>query len=690
MSRQGIYGGRLWSESELGKQIYLKKKNLLSLYNVDGFISIVHRCSNIVRYMKKLFRSERFPIITLLIIILIIGLVTLTNFGESWDELQFYKYADNALASYGSWLTGGQVIVTGNTYDNYGPAFVMFTALVARGLHAFDPNWLVSDLRHLVYFLTFVAGIYAFYLLARRWMSQWAALAATLLFVAQPVFWGHAFISPKDIPFLSAILISLELGLRMVDSQPTVNSQPTTDNHQPTRTLYWIIGIWILSLLFLFFTPQFLDNGLASLIRNASSDPESFLGALLRNLSSSFGRTKPDIYIQEALVILIWLKLIYLIVSTVVIGLIYRKQFPEAFKFFSPIILFAGIALGLTTSIRILGPLVGLLVAIYAWQKSGKKSLPMILVYAGIALSAMLLTWPYLWPNPIARLIESWHVMSAYPWTGKVFFDGQYYRSQDLPRSYLPVLFAIQLTEPIWPLFFLSLGLLWKHDRVDSKKQEPSMSLREQRNNLLLDFLDSWKSKYLLTVTLLWFVLPLAALIISDSPLYDNFRQVIFILPPVFFVCGLGVDWLFRRLRQPIVRGAIVAALVLPGIVAGIQLHPYEYIYYNSFIGGARGAQGRFEMDYWATSYRAAMNYVNSVAPANAKIFAAGPSYIAAIYARPDLKIYMDIDMHTQVFDYAITTTRYGLDQTDFPDATIVYTIEREGVPLTVIKKIGQ
>ncbi len=601
--------------------------------------------------MKKLLRSEQFFIIALLIIILVIGLFTLTNFGKSWDELQFFKYADHALASYTTWLTSAQIIVTGNTYDNYGPAFVMFTALVARGLHSINPGWLISDLRHFVYFLTFVAGIYAFYVLARRWMSVWAAFAATLLFAAQPVFWGHAFISPKDIPFLSAFLISLVLGLRMANSQPAIHGRLP-------RALIWITGFWVLSLLFIFFTPQFLDNGLASLIRNASSESQSFLGGLLRNLSSSFGRTKVDIYVQRVLVALIWLKLIYLIVSAILIGLLYRKQFPEAFKLFSWNILSAGIALGLTTSIRILGPLVALLVVIYAWQKGGKKSGPMLLVYAGISLGVMLVTWPYLWPNPPARLVESWHVMSQYPWPGQVLFNGQYYHSADLPRSYLPVLLAIQITEPIWPLFFLSLALLWKN-------------------------------KYLLIAMLLWFVLPLAALIISRSPLYDNFRQVIFILPPVFFVCGLGVDWLFQRLRQPIVRGLIVAALVLPGIIAGIQLHPYEYIYYNSFIGGVPGAQGRFELEYWATSYRAAMNYVNSVAPANGKIFVAGPSYIAAIYARHDLRIYMDIDMNTQVFDYAIITTRYGVNQTDFPNAPVVYAIEREGVPLTVIKKIG-
>jgi hypothetical protein len=155
--------------------------------------------------MKKLFRSEYFPIITLLMVILMTGLFTLTNYGESWDELDFYKYAHNALNSYGGWLQHAQIIVTGDTYDNYGPAFAMFTDLTARGIHAIHPNWLISDLRHLVYFLTFVAGIYAFYLLARRWISAWASFAATLLF-ADPSF-GDTRLSARKI-FPSSALSS--------------------------------------------------------------------------------------------------------------------------------------------------------------------------------------------------------------------------------------------------------------------------------------------------------------------------------------------------------------------------------------------------------------------------------------------------------------------------------------------------
>jgi hypothetical protein len=600
--------------------------------------------------MQNFFHSERFPILALLAVLLVIGLFTLTHYGESWDELQFYKYADRDLASYGTSLQTTQVILTGNTYDDYGPAYVMLNAVVAAALKAVLPGVLLSDLRHFIYFLTYLAGAYAFYILARRWMSAWAAMAATLLFVTQPVLWGHAFISPKDIPFLSGFLISLALGLHMVDARPEIQERPP-------RALLWLAGIWVASLLFLFCLPQIPDGALAAAIRGASADPTSFLGTLLRNLSSSFARSKPEAYVERALVALLWMKLLYLLLSTTVLAWFARTYVPSVFRFL-PLVLPAAVALGFTISIRILGPLAGLLVAIYAWGQSRHRAWLMLGAYAGIALAVMLVTWPYLWADPIGHLIESWGVMTQYPWPGQVLFNGQYYRSDALPRSYLPLLLAIQITEPIWPLFLLSLGLLWKN-------------------------------KYLLICTALWFVLPLAGLIIEHSPLYDNFRQVIFALPPVFFACGLGLDWLFQRLRQPLVRGAITAALVLPGLVAGIQLHPYEYIYYNSFIGGLPGAQGRFETDYWATSYRAAMQYVNSVAPSNGKIFAAGPSYIAALYARRDLRMYMDIDMHTQVFDYAILTTRYHVDQTDFPGAPVVYVIQREGVPLTVIKKIG-
>ena len=73
-------------------------------------------------------------------------------------------------------------------------------------------------MQHFVYFLTFLVGIWAFYQLAMRWMSHAAAFGATLLYITQPLFWGHAFINPKDIPLLSLFTLSVYLGMKMHDS----------------------------------------------------------------------------------------------------------------------------------------------------------------------------------------------------------------------------------------------------------------------------------------------------------------------------------------------------------------------------------------------------------------------------------------------------------------------------------------
>ena len=35
-----------------------------------------------------------------------------------------------------------------------------------------------------------------------------------------------------------------------------------------------------------------------------------------------------------------------------------------------------------------------------------------------------------------------------------------------------------------------------------------------------------------------------------------------------------------------------------------VRLHPHQYVYFNSIIGGPAGAQGKYEVEYWATSLR--------------------------------------------------------------------------------------
>jgi hypothetical protein len=291
---------------------------------------------------------------------------------------------------------------------------------------------------------------------------------------------------------------------------------------------------------------------------------------------------------------------------------------------------------------------------------AGKKAIIPTLVYGFIALVSMYITWPYLWEDPSGRLIESLQVMSAFPRTQTILFNGMQYPSNALPNSYLPTLFAIQLTEPVWILFIIGSIVA------------------------VIGFIKKRKYGGMLFLLLSWFIIPTLVFSLGGFSFYDNFRQILFILPPIFFMVGIAFAWI----KQPRWQMALIVLVVLPGIIDGIRLHPYEYIYYNRFVGGVNGAQRRFELDYWGTSYREAANYVNSIAPANTYVYVEGPAHIFNSFARRDLKV-LDAygpELEGQEY-YFVALSRYNLDEVISPDAEIIYTVSVDGAPLTVIKK---
>jgi len=589
------------------------------------------------------------PAIILAIACLFIGIHVTTHYGESWDELQFYKYADRAIAAYTSWPRAGQIELTGNTYDNYGPAYVIAVDLGARLLTRVLP-FTTSDTRHLIYFATYLVGIWTFYALSRRWLSRNASIGATLLFATQPLLWGHAFISPKDIPFLSFFLLSLLFGLRLFDSLESI--QLPELNSRSGRTLLALTALWLAATIGLFLFTDSIHALIANLVQSAKAGGTNIFSLI----ASDLRKVDAEIYVQRYFVLFLGIRsIIFLVTSAFLLFTLYRNSPAILHSLLS--ILFPAILLGVTTSIRILGPFAAIFLAFYALRKHGKNAILPLAIYAIIALIAIYLTWPYLWLDPIGHFTESMKVMSQYPWKGQVLFNGVEYSPANLPWTYLPFLLGIQLTEPVWALFIVGLVAAgWKQ--------------REKRELLLL--------------TIFWFIIPLVGFIVLRPPLYDNFRQIFFILPPVFWMAGV----VFEKIKKPVLQFALIALVILPGVVDGIRLHPYEYIYYNRCIGGVDGAFRKFEMDYWGTSYRAAAEYVNKIAPPKATIWVEGPEHLFALYARKDLKIYSSYEIETaDHYDYVIATTRHNLDETAYPDAKIIYEITRGGAVLAVIKK---
>jgi hypothetical protein len=538
------------------------------------------------------------PILLLLVVNILVGLFIFRDYGFSWDEPLFYDYGDALGYAYSprAWLSGNFDInnsygSSGDDHKTRGPAYL----LLAR-----EPVYLLEALGldeasawHLINFLFFQLGVYFLYRLALRWMKSSAALAAAALFSWQPLLWGHAFINPKDPPFLVFFLAIVCLGFEMVD--------------------------------------RLSDEAIT-------------------------GKQK-----------------------------------------FSAIII-PGIILGITTSIRVLGPLAGLLVLAYAVSRLGKRIfsfLPHIAIYGVIALLAMFVTWPFLWENPVARFTEVTQFMSDNPTNLAVLFGGAVYRAGELPRRYLPFMLVTTLTEPVWPLFVVGLfagyfKLLKQNRNLTTNLHEVAAEENWRSLRSSLDAATIRNSLISLTLILLWFVIPVAYVLLRRPSMYDGLRHFLFILPPVFIFTGIAFEFLIEHIAISWLRAGLILILIAPGIAGIIHLHPYEYTYYNSFVGGTSGAFRAYETDYWLTCYKEAVEDLDQSVTDPATLYVHREAYIAAYYANKNINVQELRGALNEVKsgDFILVNTRTNEDHKVFKDAPIVLQIARGDAIFCTMRKI--
>ncbi len=512
--------------------------------------------------MQKLRQN---PILILLIVNIIVGLFTFRSYGLSWDEPLFYDYADALRYAYSpmEWFSGNFDLnnafgSSGTDHANRGPAYIVVAYPVASLFKSLGLD--NASAWHLVNFLTFQLGVYLLYRLSTQWMSKSAALAAAALFAWQPLLWGHAFINPKDMPFLVFFVGAICFGFEMV-----------ADSAESARQR----------------------------------------GVFVKTLA-------------------------------------------------------AGFFLGIATSIRVLGPLAAVLIGMYAFINLKKTMLPALIkvfaFYAVVAILVAVAAWPYLWANPIQRFITAFGFMSGNPTELPVLFGGEIYRAYELPRRYLPVLLALTLTESVFPLF--AIGLFFTF----FKKKQISIL-------------------YSLLPLLLWFLIPFIYVLLRKPPMYDGLRHFLFILPPIFIFAGFAFEKILENVKPHWISAALLTATFLPSAYGLIQLHPYQYAYYNSFIGGTGGAFRTYETEYWLTCYKEALEKFDKT---QVNLFVKREPYIAAYYADKNIAIrdYRAEFGKIQPGDYVLVNTRTNEDIKTFRDAPVVLKITRAGAVFCEVKKI--
>ena len=502
--------------------------------------------------MSAFLKQKPTAIVLLLAAALAIGVLTVSDYGDSWDEATLYRYSQYTLEAYRFLLRPADLRTSNDTLPQNGPGYVTAVSLLAPRPLRLAPTWSLSTARHFVYFATFLGGALAFYLLCRRWLSESASVGATLLLVSQPLLWGHAFINPKDLAFLAFFTATIHAGLEMVEESPG---------------------------------------------------------------SRRFG----------AIVVLV------------------------------------GVLLGITSSLRVTGPVAGLMVLAYGAYRNHWKIVGPAAACILMATAITYLSWPYLWGAPIRHYLQSSIAMTDFPGGGRVLFDGALYAANELPRLYFPTLIGIQLTEPALVLGVLGIALAGKQFARDRMRGP-------------------------LPLILVWFVFPMLIVVGLDSPLYDNGRQLYFILPPLFLGAGLTLDRVLARLQPLAFKVAMAVIISLPGMVAATGLHPYEYVYYNSLVGWTPGAYGRFEMDYWGTSSKEMMEYINSIARGPTTVLAYDAQQLMKPYARHIVDVYNGRHDEPTRYDYIAILIRAGWNETSCSSAPVIHTIGRMGATFAVLR----
>jgi len=310
------------------------------------------------------------------------------------------------------------------------------------------------------------------------------------------------------------------------------------------------------------------------------------------------------------------------------------------------------------------------------WKKGCFLGLRMSVIFV-VAWIVMISFWPYAHQSPVFNPIRSFLASSSFGVVYPVLFRGTIHMSDQLPSYYLA--WFLVICTPLNILFLSAIGF-------GGGVAEQFRSWRSSRS-LLIFGVQAWT-----TFPILYFVF-------FTPNVYDGIRHVLFILPGLALLAGLGADYLFQQLKKYISQNfaAIVTiAVLISGIASIFTMHPYQMSYFNALAGGRNLLHTRYETDYWVSSYREGAEWINQRQAENQKplqvLIAANDlsSPCALRYLDKRIVAYFLFEKTKDArlpdnFDYYLSTVRYGLHR-NFPEEAVAHVIQRNGVLLSVIK----
>ena len=323
-----------------------------------------------------------------------------------------------------------------------------------------------------------------------------------------------------------------------------------------------------------------------------------------------------------------------------------------------------GAMAGLLIHLRIMGVVLFAIVLVFrawAWfraegpaaRRRAAATIGVFALWGGLVLFVSL---PYLWEDPVGRLAEMVAVLAEHPNIVFELFRGQVFSSAALPWDYLPRWFVISQ-----PPVTLLLGLLGLVALVLAAGGVFTRGAGAGPGRGLGGAAELRFGVLLATC----FLLPLVAFVLLRPTLFDGWRHFYFLHGPFCLLATFAL----MRLRQLSVRGlrkrwvggvacALTAAGLCVVVVQMAQIHPHQYLYFNSLVDRKtpEGLRERYETDYWNMMLRQGYEWLLKKAPE------------AAINMRPrGVTALADINRNVQILP-AAARDRFTHDPSRDPD----------------------
>ena len=236
------------------------------------------------------------------------------------------------------------------------------------------------------------------------------------------------------------------------------------------------------------------------------------------------------------------------------------------------------------------------------------------------------LFWPHLWLNPLDNFLASFQSFKNYSWGGSVLYLGEYVSAQHLPWHYSLVWIVITLPI-IYSLLFVigsfNISFNFFNNFLNIDPENFSKKLWYSHNDKIDLFI------------LMYFLVPIVAVIAFGSTLYNGWRHLYFIYPALVYISIFGLKYIlsfdfFKNFKYFFY--SIIFIFIFINFYNLIKFHPYQNVYFNYLV--EKKANYLFEVDYWGSGNAHALKKIIKDAQSNKKINVGTASFTPLSYSK--------------------------------------------------------